>query len=89
MNDDYEINNLKKLFSDDKPTDLQKHNWKVALRSKQQIHKKSFFWMQMTAAAAMGFIIGGLLFSGLKFKSEIQKENYASDATIETIYTKL
>ena len=44
MNDDQEINNLKKLFSDDKPTELQKHNWKVALRSKQQSHKKYFFW---------------------------------------------
>ncbi len=89
MNDDQEINNLKKLFSDDKPTELQKHNWKVALRSKQQSHKKYFFWTQMTAAASIGFVIGGMLFSGLKLKTEVHKESLADDATIEMIYTKL
>ncbi len=89
MNDDHEINNLKKLFSDDKPTELQKHNWKVTLRTKQQSHKKSFFWIQMTAAASIGFVIGGILFSGLKFKTEVREESFANDATIEMIYTKL
>ena len=89
MNDDTEINNLKKLFNDDQPTDLQKHKWKVALRQKQQISKKSYFWLQMTTAASIGFIIGGLFISGLKFKNSVHDENLENSATIEMVYTKL
>ncbi len=89
MSHDEEINNLKKLFDNDQPSELEKYKWKVALREKQKVHKKSFLWLQMTTAASVGFIIGGIIFSGLKFKSEAPEENLVTDATIEMVYTKL
>lgn len=89
MSHDEEINTLKKLFDDDQPSELDKHKWKVTLREKKRFNKKSFFWLQITTAASIGFIIGGIIFSGLNFKSEIHEENFVNDATIETVYTKL
>ena len=90
---DAELNALLSRLREVKPTEIQQHKWKRAIRNELKVKTSTNRFAPLIAASVAGFTVGALLFgwTGLFHRASPElefAENNSDNATIEYVLTK-
>ena len=92
MIQDNDLQKIKSLFGQEKPSDFDLQKWQLALRQRPRTRKQIPLWAQWLVAASIGFAASTLFFQhrdGTLGGQVITAKNISEDATFETVYVNV